>query len=264
MITAQRRALILEQLRREGAGSITRLSETIGVSASTIRRDLEYLTQEGYLERSHGGAVLKEQLHTTFEFSREIGVHVAHEAKVAIGACAAELVKPGQSVIFDSSSTVLEAAKVLAGKDLKLTACTNDLAIATVLARRPSIHLVVLGGTMRPGSLTMIGDPGLSFLDRLHADVAFLGIHSLAGGRLSETSVDLSAMKRRMLHCAAQTVVLADASKFKHPAFCDVCAAADVQMIVTDAEIAAHDRQHLIDAGVNVIVAPVAGVNDGP
>ena len=254
MISAQRRALILEQLRRDGAGSIVGLSDSIGVSPSTIRRDLEYLTQEGYLERSHGGAVLKEQRHTTFELAREIGMHVAHDAKVAIGLKAADLVEAGQSVIFDSSSTVLEAAKAVAVKEVQLTACTNDLAIAMVLARIPRTHLVVLGGTMRPGSLTMIGDPGLSFLDRLHADIAFIGIHSLAGGRLSETSIDLAAMKRRMLLCAAHTVVLADSSKFRHPAFCDVCAAAEVRTIITDAGITASDHRQLTDAGVAVEV----------
>ncbi len=254
MISAQRRALILERLRQDGAGSIVGLSQSIGVSPSTIRRDLEYLTQEGYLERSHGGAVLKEQQHTTFEIAREIGVHVAHQAKVAIGISASGLVEAGQSVIFDSSSTVLEAAKAIAAKDVVLTACTNDLAIAMVLARVPKMHLVVLGGTLRPGSLTMIGDPGLSFLDRLHADIAFIGIHSLASGRLSETSIDLAAMKRRMLLSAAHTVVLADSTKFKHPAFCDVCAAAEVRTIITDASITASDRQQLIDAGVAVVV----------
>jgi DeoR family transcriptional regulator, aga operon transcriptional repressor len=245
MISAQRRALILEYLRREGAGSITRLSETVGVSASTIRRDLEALTQSGHLERSHGGAVLKERLQTTFETAREIVVHVAHDAKMKIGARAATLLEPGQSVIFDSSSTVLEAAKAAVRRDLKLTACTNDLGIA----------IVVLGGTIRQGSPTMVGDPGLSFLDRLHADIAYIGIHSLAGGRLSETSIDVAAMKRRMVDSAAHVVVLADSSKFKHPAFCDVCGIAEVRTIITDTGIASADHDKLKDAGIEVIVA---------
>ncbi len=255
MISAQRRALILEYLRREGAGSITRLSETVGVSASTIRRDLEALTQSGHLERSHGGAVLKERLQTTFETAREIVVHVAHDAKMKIGARAAALLEPGQSVIFDSSSTVLEAAKAAVRRDFKLTACTNDLGIANVLARAPEFHLVVLGGTIRQGSPTMVGDPGLSFLDRLHADIAYIGIHSLAGGRLSETSIDVAAMKQRMVNSAAHVVVLADSSKFKHPAFCDVCGIAEVRTIITDTGIASADHDKLKDAGIEVIVA---------
>ena len=106
MIAAQRRALILEHLRRDGADSIIALAETIGVSASTIRRDLDFLTHGGYIVRSHGGAILSERLHTTFEPQREIGAQIARTAKTAIGARAADLLELGQSVIFDSSSTV--------------------------------------------------------------------------------------------------------------------------------------------------------------
>ena len=255
MIAAQRRALILEQLRREGGGSIVALAASIGVSPSTIRRDLEFLTEGGYIVRSHGGAVLNEPRRSTFEPEREIGAHVAHAAKAAIGARAAALLEPGQSVVFDSSSTVLEAAKVVVAKNLRLTACTNDLATATILAGSDNLQLVVLGGTTRRGSLTLIGDPGLSFLERLHADVAFIGIHSLVGGRLSETSIDLAAMKRRMIANAARAIVLADSSKFRHPAFCDVCAIGEVQALITDPDIGARDRDMLAEAGVEVIIA---------
>ncbi len=255
MISAQRRALILDYLRREGAASIVRLSEDIGVSGSTIRRDLEALVQGGHLERSHGGAMLRDRQKTTFEAPRDIILHVAHDDKLKIGARATALLEPGQSVIFDSSSTVLEAAKVAVRMEIKLTACTNDLAIATVLARAAAINLVVLGGTIRKDSPTMIGDPGLSFLDRLHADIALIGIHSLAGGRLSETSIDVAAMKRRMVGCAAHVVVLADSSKFKHPAFCDVCGVAEVRTIITDAGIAPADLDKLKEAGIEVLIA---------
>lgn len=257
MIAAHRQALILEELRREGAGSISALAGKIGVSPSTIRRDLEFLTEGGYIVRSHGGAILKEPHRTTFEPGPEIGAHVAHAAKKAIGAYAASLIEDGQSVIFDSSSTVIEAAKVIAGRRMQLTACTNDIGTAMVLSRAETLQLVVLGGTMRRGSLTLIGDPGVSFLERLHADIAFIGIHSLVAGRLSETSIELSAMKQRMIACAARSVVLADSSKFRHPAFCDVCDVTALQTVVTDAGIADAEHQRLLDAGVEVIVVDV-------
>jgi len=257
MIAAQRRALLLEELRREGAGSIVALAEKINVSPSTIRRDLDFLAEGGYIVRSHGGAVLNETHRTTFEPGREIGAHVAHDAKAAIGARAATLLEPGQSVIFDSSSTVLEAAKVVVERNLRLTVCTNDIATAMVLARSEGLQLLVLGGTNRRGSLTLIGDPGLSFLERLHADVAFIGIHSLFAGRLSETSIDLAAMKRRMIASAARPVILADSSKFRHPSFCEVCAASDVRTVITDSGIAAEDRERLLESDVELIAVEV-------
>jgi DeoR family transcriptional regulator of aga operon len=259
MIAGQRRALILEELRREGAGSIVALAASIGVSPSTIRRDLEFLTEGGYIVRSHGGALLKEPHRTTFEPEPEIGAHVARAAKEAIGAYAATLVEEGQSIIFDSSSTVLEAAKAVVGRNIRLTVCTNDIGTAMVLARSDNLQLVVLGGTTRRGSLTMIGDPGLSFLERLHADVAFIGIHSLVGGRLSETSIDVAAMKRRMIASATRAIVLTDSSKFRHPAFCDVASLSDVDTIVTDSSIAEAERRTLADAGVEVIKVATEG-----
>jgi DeoR family transcriptional regulator of aga operon len=253
MIAAQRRALILEHLRREGGDSIAALSQSIDVSPSTIRRDLDFLVQGGYIVRSHGGALLNEPQRTTFEPRRDIVAHVAHAAKAAIGARAAEMLEPGQSVIFDSSSTVYEAAKAVVARKLRLTACTNDIATASVLAGSESLQLVVLGGTNRPGSLTLIGDPGLSFLERLHADVALIGIHSLFGERLTETSIELAAMKRRMIECASRAVVLADSSKFKHPAFCDVAPIGSVRAVITDSGIGDRERKALADAGVEVI-----------
>jgi DeoR family transcriptional regulator of aga operon len=253
MIAAQRRAQILEHMRREGGDSIIALAESIGVSPSTIRRDLNFLTSGGYIVRSHGGAILNEPLRTTFEPQREIGAHVARAAKAAIGARAADLLEPGQSVIFDSSSTVSEAAKMVVKRQLRLTACTNDIATARILAELDALQLVVLGGTKRSGSLTLTGDPGVTFLERLHADVALIGIHSLYGARLSETSIEVTAMKRRMISSASHVVVLADSSKFRHPAFCDVAPATAVRTIITDTGISDADRRGLIDAGVAVI-----------
>jgi len=253
MIAAQRRALILEHLRKAGGDSIIDLAASIGMSPSTIRRDLDFLMQGGHIVRSHGGATINEPLFTTFERQRDIGAHVAHSAKAAIGARAAEMLSHGQSVIFDSSSTVNEVAKIAVQRQLRLTACTNDVATAVTLGESESIQLLVLGGTKRAGSLTLTGDPGATFLGHLHADIAFIGIHSLHAGRLSETSLEVAAIKRRMIASAAHSVVLADSSKFQHPAFCDVAEAAAVQTIITDTGIGGEDEQRLRDAGVQVI-----------
>ncbi|MFO1035676.1 MAG: DeoR/GlpR family DNA-binding transcription regulator [Geminicoccaceae bacterium] len=259
MIAAQRRALILERVRQQGGAAIVDLADVVGVSASTVRRDLDYLMREGYLERRHGGALLAEPERTTFEPRQDIGAHMARSAKVAIGRRAAALLEPGQSVLFDSSSTVLEAARAIAGAGLRLTACTNDLGIAMALTAADCARILVLGGSVRPGSLTLTGDPGQSFLDHLHADVALVGIHSLARGRLSETAIEVVAIKRRMIESAARVVVLADSSKFSHPAFCDVCELNRISMVVTDSGIAGDARALLEEQGVALAIAePVA------
>jgi DeoR family transcriptional regulator of aga operon len=257
MIAAQRRALILDYLREHGAGSIVDIADAIGTSRSSTRRDLDLMAEDGTIVRSRGGAIISEHHRTTFEPPSKVGARTSHAQKAAIGQVAVELLRPSESVIFDSSSTVLEAARAAAARNLRLTACTNDLGTAQVLSAAPNLQVIALGGTVRPGSLTLTGDPGLTFLDRLHVDVAFIGIHSLAGSRLSETSIEVAAIKRRMIESAARVIVLADSSKFAHPAFCDVCGFDQIDIIITDDGVAPAIRDPLREAGVELILAPV-------
>lgn len=235
LFPAQRRALVLDYLRTAGAASVPHLCDALSASPATIRRDLDFLTSEGYLDRSHGGAVLKPHLGTTSEPDPAIEAETAHEAKARIGSEAARLIRAGQSVIFDSSSTVLEAARSVAAMDLELTAVTNDLRIAMALSKAPRIRTVVLGGTLRRGSATTSGEPGADFLKRLHVDLALMGIHSVCRMRMSETSVEVASMKRRMIDAAHRAALLIDASKFREPTFCEVGSIAEIDIVVTDA-----------------------------
>ena len=102
--------------------------------------------------------------------------------------------------------------------------------------------------------MTLVGEPGQSFLDRLHADIAFIGIHSLARQRLTETSLEVAGMKQRMIDSAAHVVVLADSSKFVHVAFCEVCPLTRVHTVVTDTELAAAHRNSLAELEIETIL----------
>lgn len=252
LIPAQRRALILDLIRDSNGASIASLAERLAASESTVRRDLDYLTEQGYIERSHGGAMVKGAPNTTFEPQYEIGSRTQHAEKAAIGAAAAALVEAGQSVIFDSSSTVLEAALAVAKRGLRITAVTNDLNIASALAGQSAVHLIVPGGTLRPGSFTLIGEPGMDFLAGLHVDLAFIGIQALSGLRLADSSVEIAAMKRRMVDAARQVVLLADSSKFRETSFREVCGVERMARLITDDRLGARERKALEKAGVAV------------
>lgn len=256
-IPAERQARVIEFIRRAGVASIHRIAAEIQASASTIRRDLDELTERGYLVRTHGGAMFQSHHRTTFEPSREIAEQISAPAKAAIGRYAATLVSDGQSVIFDSSSTVLEAARTIARQGTRITAVTNDLGIAHVLAGADTVKLIVPGGTLRPGSLTLMGEPGLPLLASLTADIAFIGAHALAGSNPSETSLEIVAVKRALIGAAQQKILLADSTKFESPAFCTICPVERFQEIVTDAGIRDADRAALEERGVKVsIVSP--------
>lgn len=160
MVPAKRRALILEHLRINGAAGIQELADTIGGSQSTVRRDLEHLVEKGYLERTHGGAHLLQPMRATFEREMTVNAALQHAEKVAIGREAAERLSAGDSVIFDSSSTVMEAVRAAAERDLPLTVVTNSLQIADFAADIKSWRTILPGGTVRPGHRHLAGEPG--------------------------------------------------------------------------------------------------------
>lgn len=257
LIPAQRRALVLEHIRSRGAASIQELAEAIAVSNSTIRRDLEELELAGYLERTRGGALLERTQKSTFEPEAALAAEIARPQKQAIGGVAANMIRKGESAIFDSSSTVMELARIVATRDLALTAVTNDLGIGSILARNAMINVVVPGGTIRPGSQTLRGEPGQKFLETIHTDITFIGTHAISGGYLSETSLEIAALKRLMIAAARRVVLLADSSKFQTVAFCRICAISEVHQIVTDDGLRSDDAQSLRDFGIDVIIAPV-------
>jgi DeoR family transcriptional regulator of aga operon len=143
--------------------------------------------------------------------------------------------EPGQSVLFDSSSTVLSAAEALVQRPIEITAVTNDVNLASVLAMASdAIKVVVPGGEIRPGSFTLLGSTTKSFLERLHVDVAFTGIHAITGSLLSEGSLEVAEVKRAIIRAAERVVLLADYSKFGPSAFYEVAHADAVHDLITD------------------------------
>jgi DeoR family transcriptional regulator of aga operon len=258
LIPAKRHAFILEYLKRQGTVAIQDLIDLISASPSTIRRDLEALERQGVLERTHGGAMLQRTELATFEPDLATAAQFARAEKEAIGAAMAAQLRPGQSVIFDYSTTVLEVARAVASAPMDLTAVTNSLPIAQVLATVPGVRLVVLGGTCKPGTLTLVGHPAENLLNTIHADVALLGIHAISGSVLTETSLEVAAMKQAMIAAARRVVVLADTSKFTSPSFCTICEVTEIDEIITDERIDAAHLAALRTLGVDVQVVKVA------
>ncbi len=234
LLPGRRRALILEQVRRRGAAAIHELAEAVGVSLSTVRRDLDYLTTRGYLARTHGGALIEHAPAATYEPENEVAAHAARAQKTAIGQEAARRVMPGASVMADAGSTVLEAVKALVARQIPLTLVTNSLDAAWLCRNAPAIRTVLTGGTLRPGSTVLTGEPALAFLRGLHADLCLLGAHAVGDGHATETSLEGAEIKKTMLRGARETLLLADSSKFRHPAFCKICDVTELDDIITD------------------------------
>ncbi|MBP2551109.1 DeoR/GlpR family transcriptional regulator of sugar metabolism [Neorhizobium galegae] len=255
MFPAQRRARIIEHLRLQDAATVRDLSERIGISLSTVRRDIDYLCETGHLERTHGGAMLKPTMRAGFEPAQDIAEAMASEQKRAIGRHAATLITPGQSVIFDSGSTTAAAAAAAGERDTPFYAATNDLRIGLILGQRPHIGVSVASGQVRPGSATLYGAGAADFFSRLHADIAFIGVHGIFDTVLTDTTPEIADLKRLVLPAADRIVLLADSSKFELRAFCAFGRMADIDLVITDSGLSDVHRASIESAGATVEIA---------
>lgn len=257
LLPAQRRQRIIDFLRRHGAVTVAQLEQALGVSLSTLRRDLDGLAAEGVIDRTHGGALLRQQGYTAFEPDSVASSELSPREKRAIGAAAAATLQPHQSVIFDSGSTVLEAARAAVQRGLPFTAVTNDLAIAQVLGGSALVQVHVLGGQLRAGSQTLVGDALIETARAMQADVLLCGAHAITQGVMTETSPEVAAVKRALMRAAVSRRLLADASKFRPRTFMQVATLAEFDDIFCDDALAADEAERIRALGKRLtLVSP--------
>ena len=259
LMAAQRRQRIIEFLQRHGAVTIGQLEQALGASLSTLRRDLDALAAEGVVDRTHGGALLRQQAQTysTFEPETEAAAELSPREKAMIGHAAAKLLVPRQSVIFDSGTTVLEAARAAVKRSIPLTAVTNDLAIAQVLGQSSMIQVHVLGGALRPGSPTVTGQPMIDQVKNLRAELLFMGAHAVTQEVISETSAEVAAAKQALMRAANHRCLLVDSSKFRPRAFMQVGTLSDIEDLITDSHLPDAEKDYLHSLGLRVtLVSP--------
>jgi len=256
LIPARRRALILERLRVRGVAVITQLADELQVSASTIRRDLEVLTEEGHLERTHGGALSHRGPPATFEPEEAVAALSAVAEKTAIGQAAAQRLTAGSSVVLDSGSTVSAVARALVERDIALTVVTNSLATAQICGVTAAIRVIVIGGMLRTGSATLWGEPGRRFLNTVKADLCFLGAHAIDDALVTESSLEGADIKRALMGAARRTILLADSSKFQQRSFCTVCTLAELDEVITDDAITPQALAAVREAAPVTLVTP--------
>lgn len=255
LLPVQRRNRIAEFLHHHGAVTLQQLADALHVSLSTLRRDLDALADDGVVERTHGGAILKHQQYSTFEPNITAARDLSPREKRFVGAAAAAGLVPGQSVIFDSGSTVLEAAKAVVARKIELVAVTNDIEIAQILNTSPLIQVHVFGGQLRSGSNTLVGQQVQNAARDIRADVLFFGAHAVTDNVISETSPEVAAVKRTLMKAANSCRLLVDSSKFRPRVFMTVCDAAEIAEVITDSAAPHDEIERLRSAGVAVTLA---------
>jgi DeoR family transcriptional regulator, aga operon transcriptional repressor len=252
---------LLELLATSGQLQVEEAARELGVSSATIRRDFDELAGQQMLARIRGGAVAQG---VTYDLPLRYKSERYPSEKQRIAAVAAGLVQPGQVVGLNGGTTTTEVARALATRaDLNgvsgspgLTVVTNALNIATELAVRQHIKIVVTGGVARPQSYELTGPLATGVLERVSIDIAMLGVDGIdpVAGAMAQHEGEAST-NHLMARQASRVVVVADSSKIGRRAFARICAAADVDVLVTDTGLSAAARTGFSDAGVQVITA---------
>jgi DeoR family fructose operon transcriptional repressor len=232
---------------------VVTLSEALDVTTETIRRDLTVLERAGVLRRVHGGAIPVERLGFEPAVAARDVVMTAEKDRIA-KAAVAELPQDG-AVIIDAGTTTGRLAEAIP-VDRELTVVVNSPPVATVLAARPNLTVVMLGGRLRGRTLATVDDGALRPLSQLNVDVAFIGTNGCSVQRgLTTPDPAEAAVKRAMIAAARRTVLLADHNKMGDVHFAGFATLADLDVIITDTGLTDLQAAELRAAGPEVIRA---------
>lgn len=262
MYATLRQDIIAEEINSHGAMTVAELAEKHGVSAETVRRDLDVLEKSRRVSRVHGGAVpwLQGQRRTGVGSSgTETAVterqNSAREAKQRIATAAAELLPETGSVIVDAgTTTALLADPVLAHPDLAVV--TNSLMLAHRLSAADHRLLRIVGGRVRGVTQAVVGADAVAVFERLRADVAFLGANGVtAGFGLSTPDPSEGQTKTAMARSARRRVALVDATKLGEELLYSFARPSDIDILITDAPEDHPVVRELTTHGLDVIHA---------
>jgi DeoR/GlpR family transcriptional regulator of sugar metabolism len=249
ILPAERRKRILDYIKQNGSGRIEELASSLDVSEATIRRDLDWLANEGQISRTHGGAILCESS-TAFERLYSEKRLLCSKEKQSIGVEAANMVADGQTLILDSGSTNFEIACNLT-KHKNLTIITYDIFIASNITFDPSTTVLVTGGIRREGFNILIGSIAEDFFRQVKVNKAFLGADAvdLVQGVTNATFMEVS-IKRLIIAAASEVILVADHTKFGKVALAKVCSFDKIQKVITDEGIDESSLQGLKRMGI--------------
>jgi DeoR/GlpR family transcriptional regulator of sugar metabolism len=251
MLAAQRKDFLLARLARDRRLVAKDVAAELGVSEDSVRRDLRELAAAGLCQRVYGGALPASPAAADYGTRREVEV----DSKQRVAAAAAELVRPGVTVILDGGTTALAVTRALP-RDLAATVVTHSPTVAAALAGHLSVEVYLLGGRLFRHSMVTCGAAAVEAAQVVHADLFLLGVtgvHPEAG--LTTGDADEAAMKRALAQRAADTYVLASTEKIGAASPFTVLPFADVAGVITDASSQDEVVRRLRAEGVPVIHA---------
>jgi len=234
MRQSDRFGVIVERLSENGSVAVGDLAGQLGVSAATVRRDLALMEEQRLLDRTHGGAVAHGVL---YELPLRYRSARHQEQKARIARAAAARVPDGSAIGMTGGTTVV----------------TNSLSIASELAVRPNLKLVVTGGVARTESYELVGPLAESALASLNLDLVVIGVDGIDVRAGFTTHHEVEAhTNRALIERARQVIVAADSSKIGKVAFARICDLDEVDEVITDAAADPAQIEAIRSAGIAV------------
>lgn len=232
MFAEERQQRIAERAHTEGRVDVAALAADFDVTTETIRRDLTALERQGVVKKVHGGAIPLEKL--GFEPTVAVRDTVQTEAKERIAAAALAEVPPEGAILLDAGTTTARIAQALP-VDRELTVVTNDVRIASLLATKPRLTVLIIGGKVRGRTMAAVDDWALRALAETFVDVAFIGANGISIERgLTTPDTGEAAVKRAMMGAARKAVVVADHTKVGNDCLARFGTLDQVDVFVTD------------------------------
>ena len=248
----ERRGQITELINRQKTVTNAELMERFGISIETVRRDLDYLEQQGVLRKVYGGAVVNVSINSEPEYASRSRTN--YEEKNAIAREAAKLICPGDTVFLGVGTTVQAMVQYM--KNIgQLTVFTNALRTAVELMEIPDCTVILPGGQLRVKELTLSGFPAEENLLNFNVDKAFVGIGGITEDGITDFHIGEARLHRQLILNARQSVALADSTKLGVRAMNNVCTLEQIDLVVTDKNADSRMIKALKKAGAKFIVA---------
>jgi DeoR/GlpR family transcriptional regulator of sugar metabolism len=253
LLLSSRQKQIIQALRPGDEILLSELAQRISISESTLRRELSALEEIDLVQRKSGKVRPAYSIDNEIPFLARTAIN--EDEKKRIAKAALDLVLNGETIFIAGGTTTLEFARLLPGR-YQLIAVTNALPVANALIGRRGIKLVVLGGEVRREEQTMHGHLTIIGSQELRADKLFYGVegfsleHGITHSQLVEVSTD-----RALISACAETILLADHTKFGRVAPALVAPISQVHRIVTGRELESEYVSGLRASGIQVILA---------
>ena len=251
MLAIERRNAILSKLASDGKVIVSDLSQEFNVTEETIRRDLEKLDNEGLAKKTYGGAIVVEGHGTDLPFSVRKKVNV--ELKENIAQQIADMIDDGSYLMLDASSTAIRVTKYIKNKN-NLTIVTNSVEILLDLADKSGWNVFSTGGSLKNGSLSLVGASAEKMIRGFHVDLAICSCKGLDMSMGISDSNEKDAQIKQAIFAAADKKILAvDSTKFNKCSFVKVSDLKDIDVLVTDRKPTEGWIEHLRENNVEVV-----------